>query len=134
MLLFTAILFIAFEAIAEGLAKRFNFADDFLFDAWVQWVIALLLFGVWFIVSIHFDGYFVPVWKIVTGFVFIRFAIFDVLWNLSRGVEWNYYGVTKLYDKIMTVLGSWGWMVKAIAAVWGISWLLGWQDGIKRAR
>ena len=125
MLLFTAILFIAFEAIAEGLAKRFNFADDFLFDAWVQWVIALLLFGVWFIVSIHFDGYFVPVWKIVTGFVFIRFAIFDVLWNLSRGVEWNYYGTTKLYDRVMYELGEWGWMAKGICGLVGVVFLLG---------
>lgn len=72
--------------------------------------------------------------KILIGYFLLRFAIFDIIWNISAGVEWYYYGVTKLYDKIMTVLGSWGWMVKAIAAVWGISWLLGWQDGIKRAR
>lgn len=126
MLLFTAILFISFEAIAEGLAKRFNFADE-IFDAWVQWVIALLLFGVWFIVSIHFDGYFVPVWKIVTGFVFVRFAIFDVLWNLSRGVEWNYYGTSKWYDRVMYQLGEWGWFLKAIAGAVGIVFLMGWE-------
>lgn len=126
MLLFTAILFISFEAIAEGLAKRFNFADE-IFDAWVQWVIALLLFGVWFIVSIHFDGYYVPVWKIVTGFVFVRFAIFDVLWNLSRGVEWNYYGTSKWYDRVMYELGSFGWFLKAIAGAVGIVFLMGWE-------
>lgn len=127
MLLFTAILFIAFEAIAEGLSKRFNFADDFLFDAWVQWVIALLMFGVWFIVSLHFDGYFVPVWKMITGFVFVRFAIFDVLWNLSRGVEWNYYGTSKWYDRVMYELGSFGWFLKAIAGAVGIVFLMGWE-------
>lgn len=126
MLLFTAFLFISFEAIGEGLLKRFGLLEE-IFDAWTQWIIALLLFGVWFIVSLHFDGYYVPVWKIVTGFVFVRFAIFDMLWNLSRGVEWNYYGTTKLYDRIMYELAEWGWFLKAIAGAVGIVFLIGWE-------
>jgi hypothetical protein len=125
MLLFTAILFIAFEAIAEGLAKRFNFADDFIFDAWVQWVIALLLFGGWLVIALQFNEYFVPVVKLILGFVFVRFAIFDIAWNLSRGVEWNYYGTTKLYDRVMYELGEWGWMAKGICGLVGVVFLLG---------
>lgn len=127
MLLFTAILFICFEAIGEGFAKRFNFADDFIFDAWTQWVISLLLFGVWFIVSIHFDGYYIPIWKMITGFVFVRFAIFDVTWNLARGIRWNYYGTTKLYDRIMYELGGFGWMMKVISGIIGTIFLLGYS-------
>ena len=84
-----------------------------------------MFFGSWFIWAIHFDGYYVPTWKIITGFVFVRFALFDVIWNISRGVKWNYYGTTKLYDRIMFELAEWGWMLKAIAGIMGICFLLG---------
>lgn len=128
MLLIIAIAIILIEAISEGLLKRFNSPiNEVIFDAWVQWVIALMFFGSWFIWAIHFDGYYVPTWKIITGFVFVRFAIFDVIWNISRGVKWNYYGTTKLYDRIMFELAEYGWMLKAIAGIIGICFLLGWE-------
>ena len=34
--------------------------------------------------------------------------IFDVAYNLSNGQKWNYYGKTKLYDRIMFKLGGLG--------------------------
>jgi hypothetical protein len=126
MLLFTAFLFISFEAIGEGLLKRFGLLEE-IFDAWNQRIIALLMFGVWFIVSFHFDGYYIPVWKMITGFVFVRFLVFDVVWNLVRGVEWNYYGTTKWYDRIMYELAEWGWMMKIICGIISIVFLLGWK-------
>jgi len=67
---------------------------------------------------------------VVIGFFLLRFALFDSVWNLAAGQDWDYYGRTKWYDRMMTVLGSWGWMLKAIAGVWGISWLMGWRNGI----
>ena len=128
MLLIIAIAIILIEAISEGLLKRFNSPiNEIIFDAWIQWVIALMFFGSWFIWAIHFDGYYVPTWKIITGFVFVRFAIFDVIWNISRGVKWNYYGTTKLYDRIMFELAEWGWMVKIICGIVGVVFLLGWE-------
>ena len=128
MILIYAIAIILIEAVIEGLLKRFNSPiNEIIFDAWIQWVIALMFFGSWFIWAIHFDGYYVPTWKIITGFVFVRFALFDVIWNISRGVKWNYYGTTKLYDRIMFELAEWGWMVKAIAGIMGICFLLGYN-------
>ena len=128
MILIYAIAIILIEAIGEGLLKRFNSPiNEIIFDAWIQWVIALMFFGSWFIWAIHFDGYYVPTWKIITGFVFVRFALFDVLWNISRGVKWNYYGTTKLYDRIMFELAEWGWMVKIICGIVGVVFLLGWE-------
>lgn len=124
MLLITALIFILTEAIGEGLLKRFNEAEE-IFDLWIQWVIALLFFGVWLVIALQFNEYFVPVVKLIIGFVFVRFAIFDIAWNLSRGVEWNYYGTTKLYDRIMYELGGIGWMAKAIIGFMGIVFLLG---------
>ena len=126
MLLITCIIIILIEAVTEGLLKRFDTGiNEIIFDAWIQWIIALMFFGSWFIWAFHFDGYYVPTWKIITGFVFVRFAIFDVIWNISRGVKWNYYGTTKLYDRIMFELAEYGWMLKAIAGIMGICFLLG---------
>lgn len=50
-----------------------------------------------------------------------------MLWNLSRGVEWNYYGTTKLYDRVMYELAEFGWFLKVIAGAVGGVFLLGWE-------
>ena len=128
MILIYAIAIILIEAVTEGLLKRLNSPiNEIIFDAWIQWVIALMFFGSWFIWAIHFDGYYVPTWKLILGFVFVRFALFDVIWNISRGVKWNYYGTTKWYDRTMYELGSFGWMVKAISGIIGTIFLLGYE-------
>ena len=57
----------------------------------------------------------------------MRFGIFDVAYNLANGQKWNYYGKTKLYDRIMFKLGSWGWFMKAVAGIVGVVFLIGWQ-------
>jgi len=127
MILLYAILFIEFEAITEGLIKRKDPVwSEFVFEEWFQYVTAILLFLVWFLViALPFDAYFVPVWKIITGFVLVRFFMFDVIWNVTRGVAWNYYGTTKLYDRIMTKLGGFGWFLKIICGIVGTCFLLG---------
>jgi hypothetical protein len=124
MILIYALLVIIIESVGEGLLKRFGKAE-WLFANWLQWVTAIFLFGLWFIIA--FNGYYVPVWKLITGFVFVRFMIFDILWNLARGVKWNYYGTTKLYDRIMAELGGWGIMMKVICGIVGICFLMGWE-------
>jgi hypothetical protein len=126
MILIYALIFILGESIGEGLLKRFNKAE-WLFDNFIQWVVAIFLFGLWFIIAYHFDGYYVPVWKLIVGMISVRFALFDVIWNISRGVKWNYYGTTKLYDRILTKLGSWGYMMKVICGIVGIVFLMGWS-------
>ena len=126
MILIYALLFILFESIGEGLLKRFNKAE-WLFGGFIQWLIAIFLFGVWFVIAYHFDNYYVETWKLITGFVFVRFGIFDVAYNLSNGQKWNYYGTTKLYDRIMERTGSWGWFMKAVCGIVGVCFLMGWQ-------
>jgi len=127
MILIYAIIIILTEAIGEGLLKRFDTGiSQVIFDSWNQWVIALMFFGIYLMMAFNFTGYFVPAWKIITGFVFVRFAIFDVTINLAWGQKWNYYGTTKLYDRIMYELGSWGWMMKFfVFGPTGICFLLG---------
>ena len=66
--------------------------------------------------------------KVLIGYLLLRFALFDVIWNISAGQDLFYYGTTKLYDRIMTSLGSWGIMWKCIALVWGVAWLTKWGN------
>jgi hypothetical protein len=123
MILLYAILFISFEAVAEALLKK-RYTTSFIFKGWVQWLIAIALFLVWFVIAYRSD---IETWKLILGFVFVRFLVFDVVWNIVRGVKWNYYGTTKLYDRIMIRLGSFGWFIKAVAGIVGIVFLMGWS-------
>ena len=129
MILFWAILFIEFEAIGEALIKRNDPVwSDFVFEEWFQDVTAILLFLIWFVlIGLPFEAYYVPVWKIIAGFVFVRFMIFDISYNLTAGNRWNYYGTKKKYDKFMVKLGGFGWFLKLVFGAVGIAFLLGWS-------
>jgi len=126
MVLIIALIVILAEAIGEALIKK-RHPDSFIFEWWVQWIIAFALFVGWFIWALNFDKYHVPGWKLITGFIFVRFMIFDITYNLTAGLKWNYYGTTKLYDRIMVRLGGWGWWIKLCLGIIGICFLLGWQ-------
>lgn len=124
ILIFT-ILFNAFEAIYEALYDNGKKVASKLIEDFMKiWVVTICLF--------YLSGYrfllyeLIPMWKVFVGFVFIRFAIFDIVWNLSRGVQWNYYG-QGWYDKFMTKLGGWGWFVKFICGIVGFCFLMGWS-------
>jgi len=84
-----------------------------------------MFFGIFLLIAFNFTGYFVPTWKIITGFIFVRFAVFDIAYNIANGQKWNYYGSVKLYDRIMFELAEWGWMVKIICGIIGVCFLMG---------
>ena len=129
MILAAAIFLILTEAITEALIKK-RYPDSFIFKGWVQWFIAIVLFAFWLWIAYTFSS--VPLWKLITGFVFVRFAIFDIAYNLTAGEEMYYIGMTKRYDKF------WMWffkvtgfpvnlffgMLKFILLCIGITWLL----------
>jgi len=124
-MLLSAIIIILFESVSEGLLKRFN-KVSWLFINWVQWLTAFALFASWFFIfalPIHY----VPIWKQVLGFVFVRWLFFDFIYNLFAGNRWDYYGSKKTYDKIMTALGEWGLMMKIICGIIGVVFLMGWS-------
>jgi|WetSurSiteA1Bulk_404760.scaffolds.fasta_scaffold12661_2 hypothetical protein len=127
MILLYAILIILLEAIAEGLLKKHHLAE-FIFKWWMQDIIAIGLFCIWFFtIALPFNGYYVPILKLVIGFVFVRFMIFDLVYNLSAGNKWNYYGKRKWYDRQMNKLGSWGWFMKGVLGIVGVCFLMGWE-------
>lgn len=129
MILITATLFIAFEAIGEGLIKRHSEAiSAIIFKEWIQVLILAILFLTWLAVAVRLDEYY-PVIKLVVGYILFRYAIFDPVHNISAGDNINYIGSKKLYDKILGwIRDRWGmstiWFTRAIALFWGIAWLL----------
>lgn len=126
MILLFTILFNLLEAIYEGLYDRGKKVLSNILEL-------ILKAGILFICLAWFGGYSflyyhwppIPIWKVALGFVFVRFLLFDVAWNLARGVKWNYYGTTKIYDRVMAELGSWGWFIKVCFGIVGIVFLLG---------
>jgi len=68
--------------------------------------------------------------KILIGYVLLRYALFDVVFNVCADLDLNYIGNTKLFDKgLAWVRDMWGmspiWFSRAIAGFWGTLWLLG---------
>ena len=136
--LLTALLFIAFEAIGEGLILRHSRAiSGIIFRWWVQILTSGLLFLIWLLIAVRMNFDY-SVIKLTFGFILLRFAIFDPIINISAGFDINYIGKTKLYDRILQwVATKWGmggiWFPRAIALFWACAWLLdydGWRAGL----
>lgn len=77
-----------------------------------------------------FDFHYIAFWKVIAGFVLLRFAIFDFIWNIAAGQPINFTGTTKDTDKVINWLMSKGVPMhfinygRFIALLWGLSWLL----------
>ena len=76
-------------------------------------------------------------WVTLVGFVLLRYGIFSIIFNLVAGLKLAYIGNTKVFDIIgsylidrLKVSESLILFSKAIATLWGITWLLGWRNGI----
>lgn len=133
MILLTALIIILFEAIAEGLVKRHSEAiSAIIFKGRMQVLILAILFLTWLAIAVRIDSYY-PVIKLIVGYILFRYALFDVLFNVSAGLGINYIGKTKPYDKVLSwIRDMWGmgtiWFTKAIALFWAISWLIGYKQ------
>ena len=129
MNLLIALFLIVFEALYEGFKLRkwhiISEIIEFIYLACITFVI----FG-WY------NGYFAATatnpdfWFVLFGYVLLRFAIFDLIFNLSAGLSVFYIGKTKLFDKLLSKLGAWVFVPKLIAFGIGLSWVCGWRYGI----
>jgi len=98
--LLLALFLIAFEAIPEGLADRgkkaLAGAIEFIYTA----VITIALFA--YISAIQpLICTTTPLWVLIIGYVFMRFAVFDLFYNAARGIHLLSTGNTKLSDRIL---------------------------------
>lgn len=134
--LILAVFLIVTEALFEGLRT----AD---LHSWAELIEFVYLASVTLIVFAYLNRRFVlpdpgasSFVKIIIGYALLRFAVFDLVFNLAAGLAWDYIGFTKMSDEILLwICGLWGYgpvaFIKVISGIWGISWLMGWQDGIK---
>ena len=124
MVLLFSILFNAFEAVYEALYDKGQKALSVIFELVLK--VGIVIICLYYLSGYRFLLYeLIPMWKVFAGFVLLRFAMFDLTWNLVRGVKWNYYGTVKLYDRLMAKLGGYGWFLKIIAGIVGVCFLLG---------
>ena len=99
--------------------------------------VVILFFILWAAIVYFLIPNDIPYWKLFFGYWFVRFLIYDTIWNVTSILLGNNvylwgYGTTKRYDRIMTKLGSWGWFVKGVLGIVGIVFLLGVQEYINK--
>lgn len=132
MNLILALFLIIVEAVFEGLKiSGHHIASELVEMAYL----AVVTFGLfawmnWTQINSFYER--LSIVRVLIGYVLLRFALFDLVWNIAAGQDWFYYGITKAYDIFMAKLGGWGWFLKIVAGIWGVAWLMGWQDGIKK--
>jgi hypothetical protein len=134
MNLLLAIFLIVFEAVFEGLKTGgHHIASEMVEAVYLSGVtFGLFAWLNWKQVNSFFDRQ--SIVRVLIGYVLLRFALFDLVWNISADQDLLYYGITKAYDIFMSKLGGWCWFLKIVAGIWGVAWLMGWQDGIKKTK
>jgi hypothetical protein len=128
LILTLAICFNGLEATLEAVFLKFNPAIHKFIERF-HTLVVLFVFLVW-AGAVHFIPNETLYWKLFLGYWFIRFLIYDTVWNATSivcGADISiwYYGDVKLYDRIMKKLVSWGWFMKVVLGVVGIVFLLG---------
>ena len=103
MKLFTlllALFLIAFEAIPEGLADRGKKALAGVLEFVYLAVITIAVFA--YISEVQLQIYTsTPLYVLILGYIFVRFAVFDLFYNAARGINLLSTGNTKLSDRIL---------------------------------
>jgi hypothetical protein len=129
----TALFLIAFEMCPEGLRLRqyhkIAASIEFIYRA----VVTLVLFSwitwntpAWF--EYNPDNF----WMIISGYILLRFALADVVHNISAKLPLFYIGNTKWYDIIWQKFFKWTKfppehflaMIKFICLLIGVTWLI----------
>lgn len=130
-----ALFLIVFEAVPEGLALAGHKMIAGMFEFVFLAGITLTVFA-YFTKTYspnrynYYDGYKMIIltntnfWWYIAGYVLLRFAIFDIIHNLSAGLPVFYIGTTKLFDILIVKLASWGWFIRFIGGIIGLTWLV----------
>lgn len=129
MILIFAILLILLESVSDALALKNKTIAGlvlFMYRAMVTLAIGSWLMG-YSIGTYGHNPYF-----ILGGYLLLRFAIFDFIYNLTAGLKLTYIGKTKLSDKFWQwffkktkfPVGAFFGMLKLICFLIGLTWLL----------
>ena len=129
MILLTAIFLIVFESVPDALALKNKTIAGlvlFVYRAVVTLIIFAWMTGIVYGLNLHSYVY------IIAGYVLMRFAIFDFIYNLTAGLKLTYIGKTKLSDKFWQwffkvtrfPVGLFFGMLKFICFLIGLTWLI----------
>jgi hypothetical protein len=95
MLLLLSILLILTEAFYEAYGdKTISGSVEFINRALAAMFFLMFMIGVQNPVVVD-----IPLWKAVLGYLFLREAIFDYMYNWVANLDWWYIGKTKFRDK-----------------------------------
>jgi len=125
IILILALFFIVFEAVHEGLKIRKKHITSGVIEFIYLAVVILSLFA--WVMGIRFPYYIdsAPYLKVIGGYLLLRFALFDLIWNISADQRWFYLGRTKLYDRFLSkVPTGFIWFIKVICIPLALAWLL----------
>lgn len=84
-----------------------------------------------------FNVPYIPFWKILGGFLLLRYALFNPIYNLTRGdVPIFYIGTTKLFDKALRWFFGWShfpsehtfFLTGLVSLGVSIAWLLNYKQ------
>ncbi len=127
ILILTILFLILFEAIYEGLKSRgLHIASEWIEVFYLAFVTVIVIMWALGITLIGLRS--VPFLKALAGYLLLRFAIFDFIWNIAAGQKIFYIGQTKSYDLFVkwftTRWGSHIWFVRIVALITGLGLLL----------
>ena len=130
IILLAALFLIVTEALYDGLKMRGKHTFSARVELLYLIIVILIMFAFLLGIQTPFEYHFVPLWKVIVGYVFLRFAIFNLILNTVAGLKLSFVGTTKDTDKIMQWLMNKGVprnfiaFGQFIAFLWGVSWLI----------
>jgi hypothetical protein len=133
MLLITALFLILTEAVYEALYDSGHKTTSGIIEFVYRAIVTVMVLSYVGMCYIDFSARDYPsFWYMIGGYVLLRFALFDISYNLIRGLSPFYIGSTKLIDKAWKWFFIWSGipvvhffaMFKFIALCIGVAWLL----------
>jgi len=106
---------IVFEAFYEGMKIRGWYAvSEWAENIYLAGVTLMSLAWIAGIQVLHSE--YVPFWKLIISYLFIRFALFDLVLNLFADLRWFYIGRTKMFDRFFR------WLIEKGRVAVGLIW------------
>jgi hypothetical protein len=130
MILLVALFLIIFEAVPEALVLTGHKTLAGIFEGVYLLGVTLGIFA--WLNGVKVNKCIRSFWFIIGGYVLVRFALFDVTYNLVAGLPLTYIGTTKITDIMWQEffalthfpVGLFFGMLKFICFLIGITWLL----------
>ena len=130
LIIIMAFFLIIFEAIPEGLKDNGRKMMAGFFQFIYLFIISITIFSFLSGVCIPYEGK--SLIKLIAGYGLLRYAIFDIIYNLSADNEIFFVGSTKMYDKIWQWFfkvtkfpaAHFLWLTKIMALALGLTWLI----------